>query len=358
VPALLIVNPHATATTQLRRDVITHALASQMDLEVVETRYRGHAGTLARQAASDGFQLILTLGGDGTVNEAVNGLLRGWRPGIDPAFAAVPGGNANVFTRALGLPADPVDATGRILEALRAGRDRRVGLGSATPGAATPGAATPGAATPGAATPGAATPGAATPGRPTPDEATPAGATPAAGRDRYFTFNAGLGLDAEVVRVIEELRAHGRTLTPGLYLRTALRQFYAVTDRRHPALTLEREGQSPVGHLFLAIISNTSPWTYLGPRPVNLSPGAGFDTGLDIFTLRRMGTIATLNALRQMFAQRSEPPRGRHVVSLHDQSSFTLRSDHPVALQVDGEYVGEHESVTFRAVPRALRVIA
>jgi diacylglycerol kinase family enzyme len=329
VPALLIVNPHATATTQLRRDVITHALASQMDLEVVETRYRGHAGTLARKAASDGFQLILTLGGDGTVNEAINGLLRGRRPGTDPAFAPVPGGNANVFARALGLPADPVDATGRILEALRAGYDRRVGLGSATPGSATPLGASPGSATPGRASP-----------------------------DRYFTFNAGMGLDAEVVRAIEGLRAHGRAVTPGLYLRTALRQFYGVTDRRHPALTLERDGQSPIGDLFLGIISNTSPWTYLGRRPVNPNPGAGFDTGLDIFALRQMGTIAALNALRQMFAQRSDPPSGRHVVSLHDQSAFTLHSDRPVALQVDGEYVGEHESVTFRAVPRTLRVIA
>ena len=322
MPALLIVNPHATATTQLRRDVITHALASQMDLEVVETRYRGHAGTLARKAASDGFQLILTLGGDGTVNEAVNGLLHGLKPGTDPAFAPVPGGNANVFTRALGLPADPVDATGRILEALQTGRDRRVGLGCASPGHTSP------------------------------------GAPPGASLDRYFTFNAGMGLDAETVRVIEGMREHGRTLTPGLYLRTALRQFYRVTDRRHPRLTLERDGQSPVGHLFLGIISNTSPWTYLGRRPVNPSPGASFDTGLDIFALRRMRTINTLNALRQMFSQRSEPPRGRHVVSLHDQPAFTLRSDRPVALQVDGEYVGEHESVTFRAVPRALRVIA
>ena len=71
-----------------------------------------------------------------------------------------------------------------------------------------------------------------------------------------------------------------------------------------------------------------------------------------------MRTIGTLNALRQMFAQDGEPPRGRDVVSLHDQPAFTLRSDRPVALQVDGEYVGEHESVTFRAVPSALRVIA
>ena len=322
MPALLIVNPHATATTELRRDVITHALASQMELEVAETRYRGHAATLARKAASDGFQLIVTLGGDGTVNEAVNGLLHGLKPGTDPAFAPVPGGNANVFTRALGLPADPVDATGRILESLQAGRDRRVGLGCASPGHTSP------------------------------------GAPPGASLDRYFTFNAGMGLDAETVRVIEGMREHGRTLTPGLYLRTALRQFYRVTDRRHPRLTLERDGQSPVGHLFLGIISNTSPWTYLGRRPVNPSPGASFDTGLDIFALRRMRTINTLNALRQMFAQRSEPPRGRHVVSLHDQAGFTVRSDRPVALQVDGEYVGEHESVTFRAVPRALRVIA
>jgi diacylglycerol kinase family enzyme len=143
-----------------------------------------------------------------------------------------------------------------------------------------------------------------------------------------------------------------------LYLRTALRQFYRVTDRRHPRLTLERDGQSPIGHLFLVIISNTSPWSYLGQRPVNPSPGASFDTGLDVFAMRRMRTIATLNALRQMFAQRSEPPRGRDVVSLHDQPAFTLRSDGPVALQVDGEYVGEHESVTFRAVPSVLRVIA
>ncbi len=319
MPALLIVNPHATATTHLRRDVITHALASQMDLEVVETRYRGHAGTLARKAASDGFQLILTLGGDGTVNEAVNGLLRGPPAGADPAFAPIPGGNANVFTRALGLPGDPIDATGRILENLQAGRDRRVGLGCASPQPASPD-------------------------------------NPA--RDRYFTFNAGMGLDAEVVRVIEGLRARGRAVTPGLYLRSALHQFYGVTDRRHPALTLEREGLPPVGPLFLGIISNTSPWTYLGPRPVNPSPGASFDTGLDIFALRRMRTIGTARALRAMFAQRSGPPPGRDVVSLHDQPAFTLRSGRPVALQVDGEYVGEHESVTFRAVPNALRVIA
>jgi len=315
VRALLIVNPHATTTTQLRRDVIAHALASQMDLEVVETRYRGHAASLAEMAAADGHQLVLTLGGDGTVNEAVNGLLRSASaaPAARPALAALPGGNANVFTRALGLPADLIDATGQIIQAVQAGRHRNIGLGRIDlTGLAR----------------------------------------------RYFTFNAGLGLDAEVVRVIEGLRARGRPATSWLYVWTALRQFYAVTDRRHPALTLECDGRPPVGHLFMGIVSNTSPWTYLGHRPVNPSPRADFDTGLDLFALRRLRTMSTLNALRQMITPRRAPLSGRDVVSLHDQPEFRISSGRPVAVQIDGEYVGEHEVVTFRSVPDALRVIA
>ena len=320
VRALLIVNPRATSTTQLRREVITHALASQMDLEVVETRYRGHAASLAATAMAGGHELILTLGGDGTVNETVNGLLRGPdgpagrdRDGLLPALAPLPGGNANVFTRSLGLPTDPVDATGRVIEALAAGRSRRLGLGRID-----------------------------------------AGDQPG----RYFTFNAGLGLDAEVVRVIEGLRARGRAATPGLYLWTALRQFYTVTDRRHPALTLERRGQPPVGHLFVSFVSNTAPWTYLGRRAVNPSPSADFDSGLDVFALRRLRTAGTLHALRQMFASRADPPSGRDVLSLHDQPEFVISASRPVAVQVDGDYVGEHERVRFRAVPGVLRVIA
>ena len=312
VRALLIVNPRATSTTQLRREVITHALASQMDLEVVQTRYRGHAASLAAAAVADGHNLVLTLGGDGTVNEAVNGLLLD-RNGRRPALAALPGGNANVFTRSLGLPTDPVDATGRVIEALEAGRSRCLGLGRIDPGG---------------------------------------------GPGRYFTFNAGLGLDAEVVRVIEGLRARGRAVTPRLYLWTALRQFYTVTDRRHPALTVERRGHPPVGHLFFGIVSNTAPWTYLGRRPVNPSPAADFDTGLDLFALRRLRTAGTLNALRQMFASRPDPPHGRNVLSLHDEPDFVISASRPVALQADGEYMGEHERVRFRSVPAVLRVIA
>jgi diacylglycerol kinase family enzyme len=309
VRALLIVNPHATSTTQLRRDVIASALSSAVELEVVETRYRGHATSLATAARRDGFGLVLTLGGDGTVNEAVNGILG---PGPDdaarlPALAPLPGGNANVFTRAVGLPPDPVDAAGKILQALAQGHDRRIGVGLAG--------------------------------------------------DRYFTFNAGLGLDAEVVRVVDGRRAVGRTATPALYLKMTLRQFYRVTDRRHPSLTLERDGHPPAGPLFLGIVSNTAPWTYLGRRPVYTNPEAGFDSGLDLFALRSMGTVSTLRTLGHMLSA-TRPPSERSVLTLHDQAEMTLSSTRPVAFQVDGEYVGEYECVRFRAVPAALRIIA
>ena len=185
--ALLIVNPHATSTTRLRRDVIARALASAVELEIVETRYRGHGTSLAADAASAGYGLVITLGGDGTVNEAVNGLLRTPRRPA-PALAALPGGSANVFARALGLSPDPVDATGQVLAALAAGRFRSIGLGLAD--------------------------------------------------DRYFTFNSGMGLDAEVVRAVEGRRAHGRSVSPALYMRMAGRQFWRLTDRRTPAMHL------------------------------------------------------------------------------------------------------------------------
>jgi diacylglycerol kinase family enzyme len=275
----------------------------------VETRYRGHATSLATAARRDQFGLVLTLGGDGTVNEAVNGILG---PGPDgaaslPALAPLPGGNANVFTRAIGLPADPVDAAGEILQALAQGHCRRIGVGLAG--------------------------------------------------DRYFTFNAGLGLDAEVVRAVDGHRALGRTATPALYMKMTLRQFYRVTDRRHPSLTLERDGQPPAGPLFLAIVSNTAPWTYLGRRPVHTNPQAGFDSGLDLFALRSLRTVSTLRTIGQMLSG-ARPPGGRSVLTLHDQAELTLSAARPMAFQVDGEYVGEHECVTFRAVPDALRIVA
>jgi diacylglycerol kinase family enzyme len=303
--ALLVVNPAATTTTKKGRDVLVRALASDLELEVEETANRGHAAALACRAARDGVDVVVALGGDGTVNEVVNGLLTdGARPGL-PLLAVVPGGSTNVFVRMLGLPEDPVEATGEILDGLRAGRTRPVGLGRVG--------------------------------------------------DRWFTFNAGFGFDAEVVRRIERRRRAGDGNSPDRYARRAVTDFLLRYDRRHPAITLERPGEEPETGLFFVMVANAAPWTYLRNHPIQLAPEASFDTGLDVFAPRTMRTLPTIRYVVR--AWRGGGPRGRRLLRLHDVGEFTLRADRPMGLQTDGDYLGDHEEVRLVAVPAAVRVV-
>jgi diacylglycerol kinase family enzyme len=305
--AWLLVNPAATTTTARTRDVITRALGSDLKVDVLATQRRGHAAELARAARADGIDVVVTLGGDGTVNEVVNGLLVDGPAGDTPLLAVVPGGSTNVFARAVGMAGDPVEATSQILDAVQELRVRRIGLGRAG--------------------------------------------------DRWFTFSAGLGLDAEVVGIVEQRRREGARSTHGLYVRSAVRQFYLGTERRRPPLVLERPGREPIEGLYLVIVQNTAPWTYLGRRAVNPSPAASFDTGLDVMGVRRMGTASMLRHVSQLLAGSTRPPHGRGIVSLHDEAELRLRCTRPVAFQLDGDHLGTRGAVTFTSVPRALGVL-
>ncbi|MFH8732085.1 diacylglycerol/lipid kinase family protein [Streptomyces sp. NPDC017964] len=319
--ALLVVNPAATTTSARTRDVLIHALASEMKLEAITTEYRGHARDLGRQAAeSKDIELVVALGGDGTVNEVVNGLLHhGPNPDRLPRLAVVPGGSTNVFARALGLPNDAVEATGALLDALREGRERTVGLGLA-----------------------GGTPG-------TEDEAAPS---------RWFTFCAGLGFDGGVIGRVEQQRERGKRSTHALYLRQVVRQFLGEHDRRHGAITLDRPGENPVTDLVLSIVCNTSPWSYLGNKPLYASPRASFDTGLDVLGLKKLSTPSVARYGTQLLTSTPDRgPHGKNAVTLHDLTYFTLQSKVPLPLQMDGDHLGLRTSVTFTGVRRALRVI-
>ncbi len=307
---MLLVNPKATTTNSRTRDVLIRALGAAVELTVEQTGYRGHAATLAGKAHAKGYDLVVVLGGDGTINETANGLLNPVNGGGRPMLAVIPGGSANVFARALGLPNDPVEATGMVLEALQEDRTRTIGLGQAS----------------------------------------------WEGRHRYFTFCAGLGYDAEVVRAVEGMRGNGRKATPARYVMTAVRRYFQ-TDRRHPAMTLTGPGIPTAEGVFMAIVSNTSPWTYVGPKPVLPTPWASFETGLDLLALRRLGLPAVLSLVRQLLQERDTWPKGRHLVQLHDEAEFTLAAERPVAFQLDGDYLGELESVTFRSIPNALQIV-
>ena len=220
-------------------------------------------------------------------------------------LAVVPGGSANVFARALGMPPDPVEATARILRALEAGRSRLVGLGRAD--------------------------------------------------DRWFTFNAGMGWDADVVAEVEQMRFRGLAATPLRYAATALRQYYRQWRDPKP-MTVEVPGVLEPTAVRLAFLSNTSTWTYLGSRAVHTNPGASFTTGLGLFALRSLG-IGTIAPVLREILRAGGDPRGREVVRHDAVALVRVSCDTPVALQLDGDHLGERSEVEFLSVPEALRVV-
>jgi len=311
VRGLLIVNPQATTTTGNSADLVIRSLAGLVDLDVEHTRYRGHARELA--AAARG-QLVIVLGGDGAINEAVNGIMS--RPGAGvpgilgaaPLLAVIPGGGGNVFAQALGLPVDTAAAIARIRALLETGRYRTIGLGLAG--------------------------------------------------DRYFTFSACLGMDAEVVREVERMRASGRRQSPALFAWAIVRRYSSGTDRHRPALTLEQDGQPAIPDLFMTAITNRSPWTYLRSRALLPVPDPDFNSGLDVLALRKLRATTIASAVGQMLLVRHRSPRGRQVLTVTGLESLTVRSVRPIAFQVDGDYLGETEAVKFQFVPHAVRVVA
>jgi len=301
-----VVNPNATSTSRRTRDVLLSALAGAADVTITTTTHRDHAAELAGQARRDGMDAVIAYGGDGTVNEVVNGLLAAG-PGPEvPLLGVLPGGSANVFARNLGLPNDAISAAGRLIRALDTPvRTRSIGLGLAN--------------------------------------------------DRWFTFNSGLGFDADTVLAVENARHRGQRATPGLYVRSAVRTYFGQ-ERRTPLISGDLPDGEHLPELFLAIITNSSPWTYLGRIKIRTAPRSSFEAGLDVVGTTSFGVATTLKHVAEIVGGR-QGPRGHDVVHRHDLPWITLHAQSRLPYQVDGDYLGETDRLHCRSVPDAIRVL-
>jgi diacylglycerol kinase family enzyme len=312
--AVLIVNPTATSTTPAGRDLLAHALKSRLELTVEHTNHRGHGNELAQAAAQDGVDLVVVHGGDGTVSGVVNGLLG--RPGSTPAgpvpaVAVVPGGSANVLARSLGISKDPVAATNQLIQLLDDYRRhqtwRRIGLIDCG--------------------------------------------------ERWAVLNAGMGVDAEVVAAVEAQRDKGVKVTPLRYWRVAV-PITVAFSRREPRLTLELPDRDPVPGVHFVWVSNTSPWTYSNNRPLVTNPGCTFESGLGVFAVTGMKVFPTLRLLRQILSK-GPKPNTKQLVCDDDVTCLKVTTTGaPIASQFDGDYLGLRETMTFRAVPDLLPMVA
>ncbi len=299
----VIVNPYATTVSDRLRSLVVHALRGRYEVLAVDTERRDHATELAREAVADRYDAVVAFGGDGTVNEAANGLA-----GSETALFPLPGGRANVYCRMLGISPDVVDATAHLLALADDWRPRRVDLGRVN--------------------------------------------------DRHFLFSSGLGLDASVVKVVD---AHPRAkarLGEWYYTWAAMRTFAGqyMTDAPRLRATL---GETTVDGVTV-IVQNGDPYTYFGDTPVRMGAGATLDGGdLAGVVLRRANPVDVPSIAARALRSPEGVTGHRRVHGYRGLRSLRVESadGRPLPLQVDGDYIGDVNEALFRCVPEALTVV-
>jgi diacylglycerol kinase family enzyme len=290
--ATLIVNPFASRVTEERLASVERELGRQVELTVLLTEQRAHATELARGLERAG--AVYVFGGDGLLNEVLNGLEN------DAVVGVLPGGRTNVVARALGVPLDPVVAA----RALSSAKPRRISLGRAN--------------------------------------------------GRRFAFAAGVGLDAELVRRVDELgrRSDGRRPGDLAFTWEAVKLLAGRRGRYEPAVEIDGYGR-----VAFALVANTDPYSYAGGRPLHIAPEARFELGLDLVAPKQVRAAAIPRLVR--FIVRGEGQQhADDIVYAHDLDRVELRCDEPLPLQVDGEDLGDVEAVVFEAERDAVSILA
>jgi diacylglycerol kinase family enzyme len=304
--ALLLYNPNATTTNSRTTDAIARRLSGELKLHVEATKRRDHASFLAAGAVHEGYEVVFALGGDGTANEVMQGIA-----GTDVRLGIIPGGSTNVWARCLGLPNDALGATEVMLDRLRNRQERRINLGTAN--------------------------------------------------GRYFGVNAGFGYDAEVVRYVERRHRLKRAVRQASFLYSGVLAYQGGAGGQHrwskADITVTVDGTETVENVRSVVCCNANPYTFLREWPAQLCPEASLDTRLDVTALTRLSLPSLLRLVRTALFS-ADAPDLRTTRLWHDRSRFVLTSTTPLALQVDGDFVGETTQVELRSVPHALSVVA
>jgi diacylglycerol kinase family enzyme len=302
--ALVIINPYATAVSDRVRTIVLAALASRYEVEAVATRARGHATEIADEAADAGYDVVVAFGGDGTVNEVANGLV-----GSPTPLTALPGGSANVYCKLLGIPADIVDATEHLLGLADRWRPRVVDLGMVD--------------------------------------------------GRHYTFSAGIGMDAEVVRRVDARPKLKRRFGANFFLASALWTFGRRYLLRPPQMLVTVDGTTFSG--VTTIVQNAQHYTYFNDHAIDLAEGATLDSGTLAGVVLRRGSLLDVPSL--LLAAASSAARvGAHaqVSPFRSGGEVTVSSAdaRTLPLQIDGDYIGEVSEAHFTVRSGALRVLA
>jgi diacylglycerol kinase family enzyme len=300
---LVIVNPYATTVSERLREMVVFALQNRFEVDAVDTEAPGHATELCREAAHEGYDVIVALGGDGTVNEAANGLL-----GSPTPLCCLPGGSANVFAKMLGIPADLIDATEHVLAMADDWRPRKVDLGSVN--------------------------------------------------GRCFTFASGLGLDATVVERVDSNPRLKARLGPYYFAWVAIATFTRRYLSRPPRMRARVAGETLEG--VTTIVQNGSSFSYFNERPIDIAEGAALDSGALAACMLHRATPLTMPSIAwRALSRRARVASHRQVTGVSEVTELTVRTadGRPLPLQVDGDYLGEVTEARYSILPGSLNVV-
>jgi diacylglycerol kinase family enzyme len=307
---MLLVNPYASRVDWKSRMAANSALITGHDLTTVETTKRDDAIGICRQAADDGFEVVAVLGGDGTLNEAANGLA-----GTSTALAALPGGSTNVFARTIGMAPKMSRAATQLQAALsREDSVRTFGLGTVN-----------------------------------------ASTDPA--NARHFLFHLGVGYDAAVVAQVERRADMKRKLGQVVFVYAAFATWFRHYDHRRPSFALRFPDGATVDDGFFTICLNTNPYTYLGARPLCVTPDTGPERGLVTVTTRKLKVRTLLTLFGSALGQGEILRRNKNVDYHTDLTSLTITGHKPFPHQVDGDYLGEAEELQVSHGEATIRLI-
>jgi diacylglycerol kinase family enzyme len=298
---LLVVNSFASSVTARNTVVVHQALSRGHEVEVVETNRRGHATRIAQDGARRGVDVVVAFGGDGTLNEVATGIA-----GSASALGVLPGGSTNVFARTLGLPNDPVLAVKLLVRGLDAGDLRPIGLGRVN--------------------------------------------------GRYFCFHTGIGYDAAVVRRVEQHASMKRWAGHPLFIWAATSTWLTDYDRHHPHFHLRFPDGSEIADGYFTVVLNTNPYTYLGNRPLDLSPSATLDRGLVAVTFKTMKVGAILRSLAGALRGGGVQP-APYLDTHTDLPSLEVWSEQPFPYQLDGDHLGDVTHLHFEHCPDAVKLV-
>jgi diacylglycerol kinase family enzyme len=301
---LLVWNPASTEVNAESVGSVLTQLAERLEVVAMHTLEAGDGRRLGRLAADEGFDAVFVLGGDGTANEVVNGA------GDRLPIGVLPAGGTSVLPRVLGLPRDLDEAVVRLCDALDEGSERSISLGKLN--------------------------------------------------DRCFTFAAGIGVDAEIVKRIDERGRGGDSADdssrPGdlWFVREAI-GVLLEGDYAEPMIHVEVPGKPDI-HAATLFVANCSPWSFAGPVPLDVAPDASFEGGFDLVAVESIELRSAPGRLASLLGRKGKD-EDDGVQRLHNLERATVRCDRPLPVQVDGELIGELGSFELSVVPDAARLL-